>query len=74
FTMLNLFIAIIVNAMQSFTENEQRETVAAVDQAREHIEEDLHAEVRAIREEIRELKTLLLQGAPAPHGSSSSRT
>ena len=62
FTMLNLFIAIIVNAMQSYTEDGQRETVAAVEQAREHIEADLHAEVRAMRAEIRELKTLLLQG------------
>ncbi len=61
FTMLNLFIAIIVNAMQSYTENEQKETVAAVDQAREHIEADLHAEVRAMRDEIRELKALLMQ-------------
>ncbi len=61
FTMLNLFIAIIVNAMQSFTEQEQQETVAAVEQAREHIEADLHAEVRAMREDIRELKTLLSQ-------------
>ena len=59
FTMLNLFIAIIVNAMQSFTEKEQQETVAAVEHAREHIEADLHAEVRAMREDIRELKTLL---------------
>lgn len=63
FTMLNLFIAIIVNAMQSYTENEQREMVAAVEQAREHIETDLHVEVRAMREEIRELKTLLSRGA-----------
>jgi len=61
FTMLNLFIAIIVNAMQSFTEKEQQETVAAVEHAREHIEADLHAEVRAMREDIRELKTLLSQ-------------
>lgn len=61
FTMLNLFIAIIVNAMQSFTEKEQQETVAAVEQAREHIEADLHAEVRAMREDIRELKALLSQ-------------
>ncbi len=59
FTMLNLFIAIIVNAMQTFTEQEQRETVAAVEHAREHIEADLHTEVRAMREEIRELKMLL---------------
>lgn len=64
FTMLNLFIAIIVNAMQSYTEAEQKETVAAVEQAREHIEADVHSEVRAMREEIRELKMLLLKRTP----------
>ncbi|MHB1359127.1 MAG: ion transporter [Rhodocyclaceae bacterium] len=68
FTMLNLFIAIIVNAMQTYNEQEQAETVAAVKQAKEDIEADLHAEVRALRNEIRELKTLLL--APA----ASTRT
>ncbi|MDP1692519.1 MAG: ion transporter [Burkholderiaceae bacterium] len=62
FTMLNLFIAVIVNAMQSYNEQEHRGTVAAVEQAREHIEADLHAQVRAMREEVHELKTLLLQG------------
>jgi len=64
FTMLNLFIAIIVNAMQSFSEREHLETVAVVEHAREHIEGDLHAEVRALRGEIRELKTLLAQSQP----------
>ena len=59
FTMLNLFIAIIVNAMQTFSEDEHQETVAAVEQAREHIEADLHGEVRALRREVAELKTLL---------------
>ncbi|MDP2170718.1 MAG: ion transporter [Rhodocyclaceae bacterium] len=59
FTMLNLFIAIIVSAMQSYNDKEQAETVAAVEQAKEHIEADLHSEVRAMRAEIRELKTLL---------------
>lgn len=59
FTMLNLFIAIIVNAMQTFSEDEHRDTVATVEQVREHIETDLHAEVRALRGEIAELKTLL---------------
>lgn len=65
FTMLNLFIAIIVNAMQTFSEKEQQETVAAVEHAREHIEMDMHAEVRAMRVEIRELKLLLTQKPPS---------
>lgn len=59
FTMLNLFIAIIVNAMQTFSEGEHQDTVSAVEQAREHIEADLHTEVRALRNEIAELKLLL---------------
>lgn len=64
FTMLNLFIAIIVNAMQTFSEKEHQETVAVVEHAREHIEADLQAEVRAMRGEIRELKALLTQAVP----------
>lgn len=59
FTMLNLFIAIIVNAMQTFGEEEHRDTVRAVAQAQSHIEADLHAEVRALRGEIAELKAML---------------
>src|SRR5690606_32510302 len=67
FTMLNLFIAVIVNAMQSFSEAEHagtRGTVESkVDEARVHIEADLHAtletEVRGLRHEIAELKVLL---------------
>ncbi len=69
FTMLNLFIGIIVNAMQSVTAQENAATVAAVDQAREHIESDLHMEVRALRTEIAELRGLLKDRAraiPAP--------
>lgn len=34
FTMLNLFIAIIVNAMQTFSEKEHQATVAVVEHAR----------------------------------------
>jgi len=64
FTMLNLFIAIIVNAMQSFSESEHQETVQALQQTREHIESDLHAELRGLREEIAELKQML--GARLP--------
>ncbi len=59
FTMLNLFIAIIVNAMQSFTESETEATVVAVDQARDHIEADIHAEMKALRAEIGQLKQLV---------------
>jgi len=65
FTMLNLFIAIIVNAMQSYSETEHQATVAAVAQVTEHLEADLHGEVQALREGIRELKALLSQGGLA---------
>ena len=61
FTMLNLFIAIIVNAMQNFSEGEQREHLAALDQTRIHIEDDLHREVRALREELVLLRNTLSQ-------------
>ena len=59
FTMLNLFIAIIVNAMQTVTDADHQETQATIEAAREHIEADLHEEVRALRGEIAELKELL---------------
>jgi len=38
--------------------------IAAVDRAREHIEADLHSEVRALRSEIAELRTLLRSPRP----------
>jgi len=60
FTMLNLFIAIIIDAMQTFSKKEHQETVAVVNQSRDHIEADLHSEVKAIRAEISELKLLLI--------------
>lgn len=63
FTMLNLFIGIIVSAMQSFTDADKAETIAAVEGAREHIEADLHSEVRALRGEIAELRVLLRRRA-----------
>lgn len=59
FTMLNLFIAIIVNAMQSVNEAEQAEARQAVEAARDHIEADLHTELRQLREEIHALQCTL---------------
>ncbi len=59
FTMLNLFIGVIVSAMQSFTSAETELTVSAVDDARDHIEADLHAEMRVLRAELAELKDML---------------
>jgi voltage-gated sodium channel len=56
FTMLNLFIAIIVNAMQSFTDDEHAAANQATEAAREHIEAELHAEFRAMRDEMRGLR------------------
>ena len=59
FTMLNLFIAIIVNAMQTFTEQENRERKDALDETRDHIEADLHRELADLRGDIAELRQLL---------------
>ena len=64
FTMLNLFIAVIVNAMQTFGEAEHRETVKVVEEVRDHVEADLHAEMRVLRGEIAELKALLQRSPP----------
>ncbi len=59
FTMLNLFIGVIVSAMQSFTATETEATVSAVDNARDHIEADLHMEIRGLRSELAEIKAML---------------
>jgi len=59
FTMLNLFIAIIVNAMQTFSEGEHQSTVEAVEHVGQSIEHELHAEVQLLRQEMVELKALL---------------
>jgi len=71
FTMLNLFIAIIVNAMQTYSEAEHQETVQALEDTRRHIQSDVCDQVRELREEIRELKTLL-QARPDRQGDSGT--
>ena len=59
FTMLNLFIGVIVDAMQTVSDAEHTETLDALDRTQDHIEADIHAEVRALRDEIRSLRMLL---------------
>lgn len=59
FTMLNLFIAIIVNAMQSYTEAEHGQTQQVLQETRVHIEADLHAEMQSLRDEIRQLRNAI---------------
>ena len=61
FTMLNLFIAIIVNAMQSYSETEHQETTQALQATQLHIETDMRGEMQRFRNEIGELKVMLAQ-------------
>lgn len=60
FTMINLFIAIIVSAMQNYSDAEHEESVQALQQTQENIEADLHEEMRSLRVGIRNLKQLLV--------------
>ncbi|MBX3607701.1 MAG: ion transporter [Piscinibacter sp.] len=65
FTMLNLFIAVIVTATQTYAEAQQKETLDAVDDARDRIEADLHGEMRELRSELAALRAELKQRGPA---------
>jgi voltage-gated sodium channel len=78
FTMLNLFIGIIVNAMQSITDADAANTQAvpqavpqaAVQGAQTPIEADLHGELQAVRQELGELRAWLQAreaGRGGPH-------
>lgn len=60
FTMLNLFIAIIVSAMQNYSEEEHQQTAQALQQAEKNIEADLHQEMQSLRDEIKDLRHLLM--------------
>jgi voltage-gated sodium channel len=59
FTMLNLFIAVIVTATQSYRDEQQEETLEAIESARERVDSDLHREMQSLRAELAELKDLL---------------
>jgi voltage-gated sodium channel len=59
FTMLNLFIAVIVNAMQSESSAAQAEQMEQLEAIAHESESMLHTDIGKLREEIRELKELL---------------
>lgn len=61
FTMLNLFIAIIVNAMQSYSESGHQETLQSIEETRVILHDDVTAEIRQLRMEIQSLKELIRQ-------------
>ncbi len=62
FTMLNLFIAIIVNTMQTFSEEEHALEREQDKRAEQQEQQQLHAELKAIREELQQLRAALKQG------------
>lgn len=66
FTMLNLFIGVIVSSIQDLAANEKAEAMVAVDAARTHLEEDLHREIAGVRKELAELKLLLREAQKNP--------
>ncbi len=59
FTMLNLFIAIIVDATQRYTHVEHEHIEERVEKVGEELEHHLHADLRALREEIAALRSSL---------------
>lgn len=61
FTMLNLFIAIIVNAMQMQAEQDTNRTLDKVDVATGELEDHLQGGIQRIEEEIASLRKLLEQ-------------
>jgi len=59
FTILNLFIAIIVSAMQTVSEQEHQEPMRTTEGTQDNNEKDMHTELRQLHIEITELKQML---------------
>jgi len=74
FTMLNLFIAVVVNAMQAEHARETDDALAAGTTAGAAPEAALHSELRALRNEVRALRALFAQRAGlAPDAGETAR-
>lgn len=61
FTMLNLFIAVIVEAMQSQAQAAQKEQMRDIEALADEKERELHRDIDSLRDEIRELKEILTE-------------
>ncbi len=59
FTVLNLFIAVIVEAMQSQAHGANAEQLRDIEAIAEEKEQELHRDIESLRDEIRELKDLI---------------
>ena len=66
FTVLNLFIAIIVDAMQTMHEQVVKQEEAAITEVLHSEGSHIEQELRAVREELRSLRTMLAQGRSLP--------
>jgi voltage-gated sodium channel len=71
FTMLNLFIAIIVSTMQSMVEEQKQQETAEISAVVHQEHESLHDDLRELREEIRQLREAL--DRPSGPGSNGGR-
>ena len=65
FTMLNLFIAVVVSAMQSEHEAELKEASAAIEEAAHADAEAVQRQLAELRQEVRDLRGLLTARLPA---------
>lgn len=59
FTMLNLFIAIIVNAMQSYSESERQATQTTLQQSQTINETEIHNQLTSLQSELSEIKQMI---------------
>ncbi len=73
FTMLNLFIAVIVEAMQSQAQAAQAAQMAEIEAIADEKELELHQDIAKLRTEIRELKELLKHEHPCRSASECQR-
>lgn len=79
FAVLNLFIAIVVNAMQSQHETENKEAFAAFSEQSHGDVQRIEDDIRAVHEELRALRRLLEDQRPStrsvnePPGSAQGR-